>query len=56
MRNDVLIMAVLHEEPARNTAKLSESKLLIQMQGDIIRCYYSIKLKNSETKTLSYSH
>ena len=49
MWNDVLVVTILHQKSSRNAAKLSETELLIEMQGNFVGCYDSIELQNAET-------
>ena len=46
MWNDVLVVTILHQKSSRNAAKLSETELLIEMQGNLVGCYDSIELQN----------
>ncbi len=50
MRNNILVVPVLHTESMRDNAELGESQTLIQVQGMGIRSHDSIKLKDAETK------
>ena len=49
MWNDVLVVTILHQKSSRNATKLSETELLIEMQGNLVGCYDSIELQNAET-------
>ena len=56
MWNDVLVVTILHQKSSRNATKLSETELLIKIQGNLVGCYDSIELQNAETEFLADDH
>ena len=56
MRDDILIMSVFHQEPARNDPQPDKSHLLVQTERAGIAPYHCIELEDPESELSPLLH